>query len=312
MVKIAGTWISNQVDKAIQMIPSTIAQEKYLVKRLRIQEASIKDIDDEVNAAARSDHSWARLARTSKMMNYWLPVGHNWRHHGADNDRCPCCDAPDETFQHLLQCPHKRIRQLCKNSLKYIEQAGSSLKIPTSIIWLALRIVQQECALADLPPPTDPTLHLIWEAQSKLGFSNFILGWFSRSWGQAIQYYGSDDPSGQTSQLLTLIWDGLCEPILTCRNDIRTNTPNPKDLLETQNLRQKLEWYKKYKEEVLPHCLRYLAEYSTDEIQRWDRDQRKTMVRMLEKSRKMYEIDNKQRVKGQRVMTEFFTTSFLE
>jgi hypothetical protein len=73
--------------------------------------------------------------------------------------------------------------------------------------------------------------------------------------GKAIQYYGSDDPSGQTSQLLTLIWDGLCEPILTCRNDIRTNTPNPKDLLETQNLRQKLEWYKKYKEEVLPHRL---------------------------------------------------------
>lgn len=32
MVKIAGTWISNRVDKAIQMFPSTIAQEKYLVK----------------------------------------------------------------------------------------------------------------------------------------------------------------------------------------------------------------------------------------------------------------------------------------
>ena len=43
VVRIAGTWISNWVDKAMQMIPSTIAQEKYLVKRLRIQESSIPD-----------------------------------------------------------------------------------------------------------------------------------------------------------------------------------------------------------------------------------------------------------------------------
>ena len=312
MVKIAGTWISNRVDKAMQMIPSTIAQEKYLVTRLRIQESSIKDIDDEVIAAARSDHSWARLARTSKMMNYWMPVGHNWRHHGADNDRCPCCGTPDETFHHLFQCPHERIRQLCTNSLKYIEQAGSALKIPASIIWLALRIIQNECAIADHPPPTDPVLSKVWEAQAKLGFPNFMLGWFSRSWRKAIQHYGSADPSGQASQLVTLIWDGLCEPLWTCRNDIRTNTPNPKDLLEMQNLRQKLEWYKKFKEEVLPHRLRFLAEYSDDDIKRWDRDRRKTVVRMLDKSRRIYEIENKQRMKGQRVMTEFFRTSIQE
>ena len=139
-----------------------------------------------------------------------------------------------------------------------------------------------------------------------------MLGWFSKSWRKAIQHYGSDDPSGQASQLLTLIWDGLCEPLWTCRNDIRTNTPNPNDLLEMQNLRQKLGWYKKFKEEVLPHRLRFLAEYSDDDIKRWDRDRRKTMVRMLEKSRRIYEIENKQRVKGQRVMTEFFRTSFQE
>jgi hypothetical protein len=161
------------------MIPSTIAHEKYLVKRLQIQESSIPDIDSEVIAAARSSHSWPRLARTSKMMNYWLPVGHNWKHHGADNDRCPCCGTPDDTFHHLLQCPHERIRKLCKDSLKHIEQVGASLKIPASIIWLVLRIVQHECALADHPPLTDPKLLQLWEAQSKLGFSNFILGWFS-------------------------------------------------------------------------------------------------------------------------------------
>jgi hypothetical protein len=98
----------------------------------------------------------------------------------------------------------------------------------------------------------------------------------------------------------------------TCRNDIRVNTPNPKDRLEMQHLQQKLGWYQKFKDEVLPHCLRFLAEYGADDIQRWNHDRRKTMVRMLDKSKRIYKIENKQRVKGQRVMTEFFTTSFQE
>jgi hypothetical protein len=79
-----GSWISTRVDKAMQMVPSTIAQAKYLVTRLRIQESTIPDIDSEVIAAARSNHSWPRLAQTSKMTNYWLPVHHNWKHNGAE------------------------------------------------------------------------------------------------------------------------------------------------------------------------------------------------------------------------------------
>ena len=32
------------------------------------------------------------------------PVGHNWKHHGAETDLCPCCSDPDEAFIHLLGC----------------------------------------------------------------------------------------------------------------------------------------------------------------------------------------------------------------
>jgi hypothetical protein len=54
----------------------------------------------------------------------------------------------------------------------------------------------------------------------KTWLSNFILGLLSRSWREGIGFYSSDDPSGHEAQLLTLIWDGLCEPIWACRNDI--------------------------------------------------------------------------------------------
>lgn len=97
MLKVKGSRISQRVDKAI---PSAAAQETFLMKKLRIDEGAMRDIDQEAIAAARSGHGWARFARTSKMMNLWLPVGHNWRHHGTDNDQCPGCGAPDETFNH--------------------------------------------------------------------------------------------------------------------------------------------------------------------------------------------------------------------
>jgi hypothetical protein len=171
------------------MIPSTIAQEKYLVKQLQIQESSIPDIDSEVIAAARSGHSYDELLVTGR----------------SQLEAPRCRRTPDETFHHLLQCPHERVRKLCTDSLKHIEQVGASLKIPTSIIWLVLQILQHECALANHPPPTDPKLLQLWEAQSKFSFSNFILRWFSRLWRNALQQYGSDDSSGQATQLLTLM-----------------------------------------------------------------------------------------------------------
>lgn len=72
------------------------------------------------------------------------------------------------------------------------------------------------------------------------------------------------------------------------------------------NLREKLEWYRRFKNKVLSHRLRFLADYTEDDIKRWDRDRRKTLVRMLEKSKRLYEIELRQRIKGQRVMTEYF------
>jgi hypothetical protein len=62
MLKVKGSWISHRVDKAIQLIPSAMAQEVFLMRKLKIDEEAIQDIDQEAIAAARSGHGWARLA----------------------------------------------------------------------------------------------------------------------------------------------------------------------------------------------------------------------------------------------------------
>ena len=308
MVKIQGTWISSRIDKAIQLIPAAEAQKKYIREKLGISEDAVKDIDTETIAAARAGHLWNRTARITKMMNKWLPVGHNWRHHGADNDKCPGCGTPDETFAHLFQCPNTKLRVVCQEAMEHISKAGASLKIPVSIMWLLLRILKHECKLEENTPPPDRNLRDIWEAQKEIGFQNFITGWISRSWQRGLRYYESKDPGGQAAQILTLIWDGLCEPIWACRNDIHSNNANPKEVFEMDNLRDKLRWYKKYSKEVLPERFRFMVDFSNEEITYWDRDKRRGTVRILEKASKIYEIECKQRVKGQRVIIEFFQT----
>ena len=156
--------------------------------------------------------------------------------------------------------------------MEHISKAGASLKIPASIMWLLLRILKHECKLEENTPPPDRNLRDIWEAQKEIGFHNFITGWISRSWQRGLRYYESKDPGGQAAQILTLIWDGLCEPIWACRNDIHSNNANPKEVFEMDNLRDKLRWYKKYSKEVLPERFRFMVDFSNEEITYWDRE----------------------------------------
>jgi ribonuclease HI len=63
MVRISGKWITSRVDIAMQLIPSALAQEEYLLKRLQTTTTAIADIDRETIAAARSNRSWPRLVK---------------------------------------------------------------------------------------------------------------------------------------------------------------------------------------------------------------------------------------------------------
>jgi hypothetical protein len=232
---------------------------------------------------------------------------HNWRHHGADNDQCPGCGAPDETFNHLFQCPNERLRQTCRDGIAHIEKVARKLKIPDSIVWLVLKITRHECGLDVATTPQEPTLRKIWKAQLKIGLANYMIGWVSRTWQAGLKKIGSQDPGGQAAQLLTLLWDGLCEPVWDCRNDIMANNPNPSEMREMTKLRDKLRWYQQHQIEVLPERLRFLAAYQGADLKKWDREKCRATLRLLEKATSIHKIECRQRVRGQRVMTDFLT-----
>jgi hypothetical protein len=102
---------------------------------------------------------------------------------------------------------------------------------------------------------------------------NFAHGWISTGWANGLKRLGSKDLHGQSAQVLTLIWDAVCEPIWDLRNNILNNTPpNPTALRELTSLREKLLWYRRFRTQVLPPRFRFLARFHLEQLERWDRE----------------------------------------
>ena len=78
----------------------------------------------------RANHGIHRIVRTSKMMYRWLPVGHNWIKCNLASDKCPCCSAPDETFEHLIGCKNDKMEEVRQTAYQTIQNTLTKKKIP--------------------------------------------------------------------------------------------------------------------------------------------------------------------------------------
>jgi hypothetical protein len=268
LLQVHDRWVTASPTTALQTFPAKEAISAYLAARLKVTTAKIGDIDEQAIAAARSNHGWARSVRVTKMMTGWLPVGHNWRHHGAANDLCPCCGRPDETFYHLLQCPDPQMVELRDRCLRNITRVGAETRLPALIIRLLELMIRTATGELREEPPLCGVMHS-------------MAGWISKSWARGLRTLGSTDPHGQSAQILTLLWDSLCEPVWSLRNDIFNNIPNPSTLRELTDLRSRLLWYHRFVNQVLPPRFRFIASFQEDSIQRWDRTRCRLVLRQL-------------------------------
>lgn len=133
MLRIRDRWITSRPDEAIKVAFVSEPLKEYTAKRLGIPLETVDELDQEAMGTVRSMQKWSQRGRGAKMLFGWLPVGHNWKHHGAESDLCPCCGEPDETFIHLLQCKDPEITLLRAECLKDITKAAASLRVPSAV-----------------------------------------------------------------------------------------------------------------------------------------------------------------------------------
>jgi hypothetical protein len=94
MLRIRNRWITSRPDEAIKVAFVSEPLKEYTAKRLGIPLETVDELDQDAMGTVRSMQKWSQRGRGAKMLFGWLPVGHNWKHHGAESDLCPCCGAP--------------------------------------------------------------------------------------------------------------------------------------------------------------------------------------------------------------------------
>jgi hypothetical protein len=123
---------------------------------------------------------WCATGRKMKLWKFW------------DNDRCPCCQAPNETTQHLLICPSPGQRSVWDEAVKGFDAWMTAVDTAPDIAH-CFRNALRSCS------PDHPFMayasQSIFDAateQDNIGWFNFMEGRISRQWGIAqAEHYAS-------------------------------------------------------------------------------------------------------------------------
>ena len=137
-----------------------------------------------VRAAYKIHH----IVRKSKMMFRWMSVGHNWNKYNLPSNKCPCCGANDETFEHLLQCPHEDLVLVRKMVYKTFHEKCKIKEVSpyfVTILLTAIKVVLD----GDGEPTIESSkaLKSALEAQMKIGLYNMVVGFVADEWTTAFK-----------------------------------------------------------------------------------------------------------------------------
>jgi hypothetical protein len=132
MLKLDGEWVTTHFRACVDFTNTAPVMRDYVMHRLDISSRVFDDIDWSIIGKVRASHRINRIVRTSKMMYRWLPVGHNWKQCNLPSDKCPCCGAHDETFQHMLQCENEHLEDIRQGILPNFRHLCNSMKLPTN------------------------------------------------------------------------------------------------------------------------------------------------------------------------------------
>jgi len=194
-----------------------------------------------------------------------------------------------------LSCKNEELKQVKKDGYLAIQRDCDAEKAPsnsTRVFLQAPRITLDQAILPESKPVQ--SLSTALQTQEKIGFYNIFVGFLSTDWTIALDKLGAEHPQS-IMQLLVMIWDHLCEPIWTTRNNILHSTNNYVTTDNMTSLKDKLLWYQHHQDEVLNYRHRYLADFEMFDLNRWSHATRRACVERLNNARRYHQRECKQR-----------------
>ena len=205
----------------------------------------------------------------------------------------------DETFEHLLACPHPDMTTERQDSIHSLQEDFKKFKLPPAFSLAFIRALKVTLYNSPIPTSNIPSISAAYAAQEKIGYYNMAVGLLAEEWTAALATMNVEQPQSRMEDVLSLLWDNVCEKMWKTRCNIKHSPNNKATPHELQQLQDKLIWYLRHQDEVLDYRHRFLAQYTTEDVSRWSRATRKAKLESLNNASQYYKTECTQRASGQ-------------
>ena len=140
------------------------------------------------------------------------------------------------------------------------------------------------------PPTTTEVgpLREVIAAQATIGYYNMTIGLVAKKWTRVLKTPNVKHPEQKMKQVLSIIWDHICEQLRLVRNSICHSNDSYATVDEMTQLAKKLMWYIRCQAAVLDYQHIFIAAFAVDNITRWLRTTRQAKLELLNNAHTYY------------------------
>ena len=155
---------------------------------------------------------------TTKMLHGWLNTGHQ-REKLTKDSLCPCCQAPDETFEHILRCKSEASETARKAALQTISKLDKRGSTTWRVLHQGIKNWLQDGEKMKTPsldhylmmPGQRILLETALTNQEKIGWNYALRGYLSTSWVDSAHIVNKQPHDG-LRHLAMEAWENNVDP----------------------------------------------------------------------------------------------------
>ena len=155
--------------------------------------------------------------QTSKILHGWLPVMHMLAHMSG-NKQCPGCPHPDETFEHLVHCPHPLLHAKREEIVVALCKKGLKLRVPMVLLEFLASTILGSGHTHDADGLS--LLQCALDAQARIGLMMTLRGFLATGWTSYLRSCGLSYPTRTMAWILRFLWLECADALWRTRNDI--------------------------------------------------------------------------------------------
>jgi hypothetical protein len=291
----------------------------YIADRMEWTDVQCHSVNYNAVGIAKKRLPEHESVQISKLMHGWLNLGDQKEKMGGD-PLCPCCGKTTEDIAHLYRCKNTEMTKTFVAQMRLMEASLIKDRVPTPVIKGFMGLVHQAAHRTPssyLGTDSAP-VHTAVESQETLGMMPILLGYHHKQWLNAIttlwqppaanrdgKQPKSKLPNELAASLVTQVWR-LFRAMWLKRNEI---LHSPESALIERVDQKCTDAFLNFKRNAtiwLRSTDRFMTDYPLGEFLSWPRTKRRTLLKTLERLKKVHNNETSSSLLRQRRIDTFF------